>query len=338
MTTDPASRIPEEVWAEVADGFAKTRPAMDRLWAFLDGGDAQRAPAVPDDDTAWADLEARLAVPLHHVSREASERPPARRDLRMTRFARWGAPMLGVMALALAGILWWRQPVMVHVAEGQMRTVQLPDGSRVELNSGSTLRFSRGMASWPGIPASERRVELDGEGYFEVKHENRPFLVLTANAETQVLGTTFNVRVRRVGGLHHTQVTLASGRVEVRARGTREAVVRLEEAGAVARIGGGVAAAQPERAPLDHVLSWRQRGFVFVSEPLHVILDELERRFDVDVAVEDPALRESRMTVLIARDATPERILTDVCLALDCRFQQTSQGYSVSHAGASPTR
>ena len=105
----------------------------------------------------------------------------------------------------------------------------------------------------------------------------------------------------------------------------------------MARIGiSGDGGGAQDMATLDHVMSWRRRGFVFIAEPMGIVLAELERRFDTHVDVEPADLLSQRMTVLIARDATPESILTDVCLALDCRFRKSSQGYTVYEAGTSP--
>ncbi|MEZ4703285.1 MAG: FecR domain-containing protein [Rhodothermales bacterium] len=339
MSTDHTSRIPEEVWAEAADDTPRARQAIERIWEITEGLEAPPV-NIPDDETAWADVQARLAVPALNGKHRARDRAPERDEERLFSRLRWTAPLVGVVLLAIAGVLLWRQPVTIHVPIGEMHTVQLPDGSLVEMNSGSTIRFQRGFAAWPFVSSAERRVELEGEAFFEVqKSTDRPFFVLTANAETRVMGTSFNIWARAEGRVYETRVTLATGVVEVRSRTEDDRTVRLDAAGAMARIGAAVASgAAQEQATLDYVLSWRRRGFVFVSEPLSVILDELERRFGAEVTVEVDSLRDKEMTVLIARDATPESILSDVCLAMECRFRKTSQGYSIYEAGAPPTR
>lgn len=76
----------------------------------------------------------------------------------------------------------------IRVPVGKVFNFMLDDGTQVFLNSGSTLRF-------PVAFASDRKVSLDGEAYFEVAHDaRRRFIVRTKSMDIQVLGTKFNVR------------------------------------------------------------------------------------------------------------------------------------------------
>ena len=86
----------------------------------------------------------------------------------------------------------------------------LPDGSKVWLNSGSTLRFPTAFIG------SERIVELKGEAYFDIaKNPKMPFLVRTNNAmDIKVLGTQFNVMA--YDDEKNINTTLIEGSVEVR--------------------------------------------------------------------------------------------------------------------------
>ena len=330
MSTENPSPIPEDVWREAAGVPTSARPGIERIWELA--GETEPAPvAAPDDDAAWADITSRLAVG------SAADRPPRSHGLAGTRRFRWVAPAAALVVVLAVGVVFWRQPVTVYVPAGEVAIVDLPDGSRVELNSGTRLRYARGFAAVPLFPDARRLVELEGEAFFEVTPSERPFVILTANAEAQVLGTTFNIWARGDETPFETRVTLVTGRVQVRGRAWTDEAVRLEKAGDMARIGGVIGGqVAPEAATLDHVMSWRRRGFVFIAEPMGVLLAELERRFGTAVEVEPAELTSRRITVLIARDATPESILTDVCLALDCRFRKSSQGYTVYEAGTPP--
>lgn len=76
----------------------------------------------------------------------------------------------------------------IKVSDGSRTGIELPDGTKVTLNAGSVLRYYRSF----GI--SDRRVQLRGEGYFEVaKNREIPFLVNTDGLQVQVVGTVFNV-------------------------------------------------------------------------------------------------------------------------------------------------
>lgn len=78
---------------------------------------------------------------------------------------------------------------VMTVPAGQRASLVLADGTTVWLNSNSILRYPAA-----GFHSKERKVLLEGEGYFEVAHdEKHPFIVETEKYNVRVLGTTFNV-------------------------------------------------------------------------------------------------------------------------------------------------
>ena len=84
----------------------------------------------------------------------------------------------------------------------------LADGTKVTLNANSTLEYPQNF-----IDASERRVRLSGEAYFEVtKNPHRPFIVEAGEMQTKVLGTVFDVKAYSIGS---PRVTLLEGKVKV---------------------------------------------------------------------------------------------------------------------------
>ncbi len=81
-----------------------------------------------------------------------------------------------------------QETAAVYAAASGCSSVTLPDGTNVELNKGSELRFSSSFGR------NARQVQLTGEGYFDVtRNENAPFEVRTANMVVTVLGTKFNI-------------------------------------------------------------------------------------------------------------------------------------------------
>lgn len=76
----------------------------------------------------------------------------------------------------------------INVPVGQRASITLPDGSIVWINSNSSLSYPAAFKD------NERKVQLIGEAYFEVAHQNnRPFIVNAPHFETKVLGTKFNI-------------------------------------------------------------------------------------------------------------------------------------------------
>ena len=113
--------------------------------------------------------------------------------------------MVGIL-LILAG--WWALPappeVRLVATKGEQNIYELPDGSVATLNAQSSISYE------PGEWSSARRVELNGEAFFEVK-KGTPFLVKTPYGDVQVLGTSFNVDARK----DHFSVACFTGSVRV---------------------------------------------------------------------------------------------------------------------------
>lgn len=100
---------------------------------------------------------------------------------------------------------------MQEVTEyGQQKTIVLTDGTKVKLNSGSTLTYPKTFAS------DRREVTLKGEAFFSVtKNPDAPFIIHSGDVTTKVLGTEFNVSAYPESG--EVQVAVVSGKVKVNA-------------------------------------------------------------------------------------------------------------------------
>ena len=338
MNRSKEPSIPPEVAART-DASPEARRRLERLWRLL--GKAHRpladvpdtdaawadltrrldAPPAPDTDAAWADLARRLDAPRRRTADRRARRPGRRR--------------LSILVPAAVAILlavafgWWRQPVTVVVPPGEQRVVHLPDGSTVEVNSASRLRYARGFRAWPLAPA-ERRVSLEGEAFFDVAHDGRAFVVETFNARVEVLGTRFNVRARREPTGPETRVLLASGRVRVIDERRPDRTILLSEAGQAARITAQPSVTDtpaPETASIERELAWRTRGFTAVEEPLSAILAEMERRYALSFETEPGIDLSDSLTLFYMRPVAAEDILHDICLARNCRYRATNRGF-----------
>ena len=94
------------------------------------------------------------------------------------------------------------------IAQNEITHIQLIDGTKVDLNIGSALKY-------PNVfDANTRKVELIGEAFFDVtRNAHQPFVIETSNLRIKVLGTSFNVKTNVDNG--NEIVTVSSGRVEV---------------------------------------------------------------------------------------------------------------------------
>lgn len=258
-------------------------------------------------DRDWARLSARLT--------EAA--PSAAR-------APWLRLAASIAVLFVGGVGAWNAvPASVEAGEGDRVEVVLPGGSRIELNAGSSIRWARGFSWFPGIDRSERVVRLEGEAFFDVARDGRPFRVETPDAQVAVLGTRFNVRARPGEG---TSVTVDEGSVEVRDR-VEGSVVLV--AGQTVVAGAGLF--EVIDAGIAEVQAWRDGGFAVADARLDAVLTELERRFStqIDASTLGSEVRGRRLTLYYSSPLRLDSILDDVATAMGLRYREIAGGWEV---------
>lgn len=238
--------------AELIEGSERDRRRLAELLDGIRVGPGVDAMADGMREAVWADVRSRIR----------------RRGIRMriVRYAAAAAVMAGVVCGSwfMGGrrtesrLVAAAQPVSVSTPLGVKSDVVLPDGSRVRLNGGTRIVY-------PALFGDERRVEVDGEAYFEVEHDaRRPFVVVTGQVVSTVLGTTFNVHAYSED--ENYQITLATGSLLVDG-GPESRSVRLRpgEQGFFERTSGLLSL---RRVNVEQVLSWQEDRLYFRAEPL----------------------------------------------------------------------
>ncbi|WP_051508835.1 FecR family protein [Xylanibacter oryzae] len=153
------------------------------------------------------------------------------------------------------------------IPRGRQYQVSLPDGSMVNLNSGSTLRF-------PNRFTSRRDVYLRGEAYFEVKKDGRPFRVTCPAGAVNVLGTTFNVRAY---SSDNACIALYTGKVRYENNGHD---VELSPGEQIVKTGNEISVNQIYNR---HTAAWKDGLIYFTDDNLGDVMDDIERIYDVKV-------------------------------------------------------
>jgi transmembrane sensor len=165
-------------------------------------------------------------------------------------------------------------------AGGQYQVI-LPDGTKVWLNAGSSLKYPTAFAG------QERKVILKGEGYFEVTHDqSRPFRVQSNDQTVEVLGTHFNISAYENDG--DVKTTLITGKVQVKTQyNNASAILKPGEQSILENNALKVAEVMTE-----DVIAWKNNSFVFNNEKLGSIMRKIARWYDVEVIC-PPDLAES---------------------------------------------
>lgn len=261
---------------------------------------------------------------MQHLTSDGSrlDRSPLQRQP-STPWRRVGWALAAVVVLIGLGVMLSRWPQTVRVPYGETDAVTLADGSTAELGAGSVLRYTPFWAS------STRRVTLDGEAFFEVADDDRPFVVETFNAHVVVEGTRFNVRAWPDDPAPETAVTLTDGRVELVPNAASAAPLALGPGETSVVRGDTGRASPPATMPLDRVLSWRSGGLAFANQPLGTAMHTLERRFDLRIRLADDELAARPLTYLNPQPESAAAVLSDVCHVLDLRYRRTANGYVI---------
>ena len=198
-----------------------------------------------------------------------------KKTVRIMPMLRWAARIAAVTIVAIAGyfitsdFLYNKEVQLqtVTVPAGQRAQITLTDGTRVWLNSKSTMKYAANFGR------NERNVELDGEAYFEVaKNKNIPFYVHTETNKVKVVGTSFNVCA--YSGSHEFGTTLVEGIVDIYPANSSQIITRLQKDEVFLNENGKCRKAV---LPSYEYLRWKEGLYCFDDAPFSGILGRLEK-------------------------------------------------------------
>ncbi len=161
--------------------------------------------------------------------------------------------------------------------KGRQFMVVLPDGTKVWLNSASTLRYPVAFSQ------HERVVDISGEAYFEVaRNPEQPFRVNVADkAQVEVLGTHFNINAYE--NEKFTRATLLEGSVRMKA--ANQVVLTPGQQAQLEQNAGSLNVIA--NIDLEQVMAWKNGVFSFEGMRLKEVMKQLERWYDVEIAFEE---------------------------------------------------
>jgi len=163
----------------------------------------------------------------------------------------------------------------ITTPRGGEYTVILPDGSKVSLNSASSLTYP---AAFTG---GERKVELTGEAYFEVAHNPaKPFKVSSNGQTVEVLGTHFNINA--YSDERAIKTTLLEGAVKI-SKGSRIAVLKPGQQAQISNNELNPEININSNVDLEEAVAWKNGLFVFDGDNIQHIMRMLSRWYDVEV-------------------------------------------------------
>ena len=223
---------------------------------------------------------------------------------RMVGWMRYAAVFVGFFLLGTFGYLFYQtysQPetLLAVTTHDKIKDLKLPDGTKVWLNSESTLSYRSDFGR------RDRDVELDGEAYFEVaKNKEIPFYVNTETNQVRVVGTHFNVCAYK--GSNEFETTLVEGIVDIYAYDNERPLTRLTKNEFFGSYQGKYKKAV---LPSYDYLRWREGLYCFDDSPFSCILTKLEKYYNVKITVENPKVLNYRCTGKFKEQDGVEHIL-----------------------------
>lgn len=238
----------------------------------------------PENRKEYAALRKLYDISLWSGKTSEFRRKPVRTSWRRTAYQLMKIAAIWIFGFLGAWLLSEHAPQTshtqtIHVPAGQRAELTLSDGTKVWLNSRSTLTFP------DHFEAHARQVTLDGEGYFTVARDTKaPFTVQTEKYAIRVLGTEFNVKAYRDSPLFET--ALLKGSVEISASG-HDAALRLKpDEIASTRNGRLVTSRIPDYA----YFKWKEGIFCFENETIENLIEKMQLYYDVKIEVRQPSL------------------------------------------------
>ncbi len=226
-----------------------------------------------------------------------------------------------ILVFALAGILIhnYIQPAAnvrtyatVIAENGQRSKVILPDSSVVWLNSGTTLSYNNDFA------LGSRDIYLTGQAFFDIRRmEQVPLLVHCDDLVVKVLGTKFDVSAYPDD--KKINVVLESGSVQLLCEKAKNDTYLLKP-GEMAEVDLDENKIVTGKVDIEKYTSWKNGFLIFKNDPMKQVIEKLERWYNIEVEVTDPAVYNSIFTGTI-RNETLEQIMKLIEYSCPVSFQ-----------------
>ncbi len=194
------------------------------------------------------------------------------------------------------------------------KVISLSDGSKIYLNAGSKLSYSKDYDS------ESRKVSLKGEAYFDVKKGINPFIISTEYAEITVLGTKFNVRSRDDG----FEVGVNEGAVKVHNNLQSMEISKGEQID----VNPGYPKTFSTSKIADFYPGWKNNKLICDNSSLEKICRELERRYNIKIQFQTSLQKNITISGII--DLSPnnlDSVLSSISLLSKRKFKLQGDSY-----------
>lgn len=270
-----------ESWASESEENEKTLMSLAKVYNL---GQLARTYTEKEVEDAWKKTCARFGVA-----------PRARKPLKR-QWVFWSMAVAIALLVAVNLALVLNAPVagtdkaiILTSQQGKFVKYTLPDSTVVTLNHNSSLEFPL------AFNGDERRIKLNGEGYFDVaRDEEKPFIVETGKEiQIKVLGTEFNLQSFSSDDI--VQVSLISGSVEISRNGVADFSYIMHPS---ERFTCNVSNWEMKVETLKGItgVEWMSNKLVFMDTTLKEVARQISNHFGVQVIIEEEGLNSIRFS------------------------------------------
>lgn len=259
-----------QAWLEEDASNRRYYEELQKTWELTATADTD---FVPDTNRNWESFRQKIAV---------AEETPVRSISPYRNAFRIAATLLLLGGAATLYLMNRSQDITVSTAAMEKREVILPDGSKVFMNQNSSLRYANNLSG------AERAVYLEGEAFFDVaQQEARPFVVYAKHTQTQVLGTTFDIKAYAE---QPVEVAVLSGKVAVSRKTEDKSANRLiltkgrKAIFKTDRQMEEIAIADP------NLMAWKENVLQFKNVSIRSVMNTLESYYNVKIVIEDSSV------------------------------------------------
>jgi ferric-dicitrate binding protein FerR (iron transport regulator) len=194
-------------------------------------------------------------------------------------------------------------------------SLSLADGSKVWLNAGSSLRFPVSFSD------STRHVFLEGEAYFQVTHNGKPFIVTSGEMDVRVLGTSFNVLAYPDEQQLVTTLVEGSVRIDLGGKESEAVSSRILRADDQAVISIANADIEVSKVNTSQYTSWIEGKLEFHNEDLDKVMKRLARWYDFEYEFENNGAKDFHFSARFDNSENISTILEMLELTTDVKFE-----------------
>lgn len=205
--------------------------------------------------------------------------------------------------------------IVMSESDNSKRMV-LPDSSVVYLNTKSKLIYGENFGQ------RDRKVELVGEAFFEVKHNPKlPFLIKAQDTETRVLGTSFNIKVNE---LNDVELVVESGEVSFSTSNENEKVV-LMSGDKADYIKQSNALYKSKNTNLNYD-AWKTHVLIFQNDDLSQVFRVLSKVYHFDIESNDKKVNQCKLSARFNNQSLDE-ILNAIAMTFNLQITKKGDGY-----------